>query len=490
VTDPCPPRAPAPPFARPASAATPADRLARPCSAATPAGAVARPTGARPRSGPTAAARRVALSAAALACSALPRSRPADGRERVLLIRPDHLGDLLLATAVLADLRRRRPEAELWALVGPWSAPILAANPDLDRLLAYPFPWFDRQPLPSPPARYAAAGALATWLRPLGFAEAIVLRPDHWWGALAVALARIPSRVGYGLPELRPLLTRALPPPPREHAVLTGLRLVGGQAAVAGARPGSPPTRFPVSPADRLAAARLLVGAGLAAAHAEPAGADPTTAPAGRVGQPQVSRGAPGIDPGRQPEVAHGAPAIDAGWQPEPTDGARAIDAGRPYVLLHPGASSTVKRWPAARWARVADWLAERGLAVVLAAGPGEEGELAAICARAGGAHHRLPRPPSLSELGAILAGASLALGADSLPMHLATAVGTPTLRLFGPGDETLFGPWGDPARHRALRAPGTAPDPSWFGQAGQPHPTLLALEVDAVLAELETILP
>jgi ADP-heptose:LPS heptosyltransferase len=254
-----------------------------------------------------------------------------------------------------------------------------------------------------------------------------VLRPDHWWGALALALARVPARVGYNLPELGPLLTCALPPPGREHAVVTGLRLVGGSAAAERACPGTPPTRFVVSPPDRLAAARLLEEAGL---------------PAG------------------------------------------------PYAVLHPGASSPVKRWPADRWAVVADRLAERGTAVVLAAGPGEEGELDAIVSRAGRAHHRLARALSLGELGALLAGASLALGADSAPMHLATAVGVPTLRNIGPGDETLFGPWGDPSRHRAVRAVGTWPDPDWFGRGGGPHSTLLALAVEPVLAELAALQP
>ncbi|HEY3110404.1 MAG TPA: glycosyltransferase family 9 protein, partial [Chloroflexota bacterium] len=189
-------------------------------------------------------ARRAALAAAGLLAPTLPRPRRSGGRERILALRPDHLGDLLLATAVLAELRRRRPEAEIWALVGPWAAPALAGNPDLDHLLTYPFPWFDRGRLPPPAERYAAAGALATRLRTLAFDRAIVLRPDHWWGALALALARIPERVGYGYPELRPLLTCRLRPPGREHAVVTGLRLVGGQAAADAARPGTPSTRF------------------------------------------------------------------------------------------------------------------------------------------------------------------------------------------------------------------------------------------------------
>jgi hypothetical protein len=41
---------------------------------------------------------------------------------------------------------------------------------------------------------------------------------------------------------------------------------------------------------------------------------------------------------------------------------------------------------------------------------------------------------------------------------------------------------------HRAVRAPGTSPDPDWFGAAGGPHPTMLALSVDRVLAELDDL--
>src|SRR5207247_3421160 len=111
--------------------------------------------------------------------------------------------------------------------------------------------------------RYAAAAALATWLRSLGFARAIVLRSDHWWGALAVALARIPERLGYGYPECAPFLTCALPPPGHEHAVVSGLRLVGGEMAAAAARPGTPATRFGLSAADRASAASLAAAAAL-----------------------------------------------------------------------------------------------------------------------------------------------------------------------------------------------------------------------------------
>jgi heptosyltransferase-2/heptosyltransferase-3 len=356
------------------------------------------------------------------------RARPTEAVPgRLLLLRPDHLGDVLLTTAVLRALRRARPGAEVVALVGPWSAPILAGNPDVDAVLTYRFPWFDRARLPPPWERYAAAGALATRLRALGAEEAIVLRPDHWWGALALALAGVPRRVGYGVPECAPFLTRAHPLRHGEHVVRGGLRLAVGDALAEAARPGDPATRFEVGPPAREAGRRLA--------------------------------GAAGLEP------------------------------GRPFVVLHPGASTPTKGWPAERWAALVDWLAGRTLPTLLVAGPGEERQLDPIAGQARARPARLARAPSLVELAGLLASARLALGLDSAAMHLATAVGTPGLRLYGPGDETLYGPWGDPARHRAVRAPGSAPDPDWFGAAGGPHPTMLALSVERVLGELADLL-
>lgn len=355
------------------------------------------------------------------AAGAVRPTEPVAGR--VLVVRPDHLGDLLLTTAVLRALRATRPEAEIVALIGPWSGPVLAGNADVDAVLTYRFPWFDRARLPPLGERYAAAGALATRLRTLGAEEAIVLRPDHWWGALAAALAGVPRRVGFAVPECSPFLTHVHPIRHREHVVRGGLRLAVGDALAEAARPGDPATRFEVAPPASRAAGGLVRAAGL--------------------------------------------------------------DPSRPFVVLHPGASTPTKGWPAERWAALVDWLAERRLPTLLVAGPGEERQLAPIVEAARARPTRLARPPSLAELAALLAAARLALGLDSAAMHLATALGTPSLRLYGPGDETLFGPWGDPGLHRAVRAPGTAPDPDWFGAAGGPHPTMRALGVDHVLAEL-----
>src|SRR5690349_5499442 len=72
--------------------------------------------------------------------------RTPDAIAAVLYIKPDHLGDVLLTTPVLAALRQRLPNARLTALVGPWSRMVLQRNPDLDVLLTCPFPGFERQP--------------------------------------------------------------------------------------------------------------------------------------------------------------------------------------------------------------------------------------------------------------------------------------------------------------------------------------------------------
>src|SRR5215210_8272301 len=90
--------------------------------------------------------RRLFLRLLAALAGPLVRRKP-DAIISVLYIKPDHLGDLLLATPVLAALRQRLPNARVTALVGPWSRMVLQRNPDLDVLLTCPFPGFERRPV-------------------------------------------------------------------------------------------------------------------------------------------------------------------------------------------------------------------------------------------------------------------------------------------------------------------------------------------------------
>jgi ADP-heptose:LPS heptosyltransferase len=122
-------------------------------------------------------------------------------------------------------------------------------------------------------------------------------------------------------------------------------------------------------------------------------------------------------------------PAPDAGdFTPPPT----------PYCVLHAGASSPLKQWPAARWRELGQWLLARGYAVVLSAGPGEAALLDAV-----DPDGRWPRYAGTLELPALwhlLAHAALVVCPDTGVAHLARLTATPTVALFGPGSSLLSG--------------------------------------------------
>ena len=152
-----------------------------------------------------------------------------------------------------------------------------------------------------------------------------------------------------------------------------------------------------------------------------------------------------------------GAEAGEGGWEMNVSREARR-EAGRifsragidpvraPLVFVHPAGKWPPKRWPAARFAETLDILHDRGWQAVVNLGPGEEDILEAL-RRAGRTSPALLWPPvPLPVLGALLERADVFLGNDSGPMHMAAAVGTPVVALFGPTDPERSGPKGGPA--------------------------------------------
>jgi len=122
-------------------------------------------------------------------------------------------------------------------------------------------------------------------------------------------------------------------------------------------------------------------------------------------------------------------------------------------ILVHPGSRSPYRLWPAERFAAVCDRLQdERGAQVFLTAGPGEENLVAAI--RRHAKTHLVALPPlaSVGALAALVAQCDAFLCHDSGPMHVAAAVGTPVVALFGSQNATLWRPLGD--RHTVLQTP------------------------------------
>jgi heptosyltransferase-3 len=97
------------------------------------------------------------------------------------------------------------------------------------------------------------------------------------------------------------------------------------------------------------------------------------------------------------------------------------------------------------------DRLSVEGLRVVVTAAPdpAENELIQQILAKTSTKPLNLAGKLSIKELGALTARAKLFVGVDSMPMHLAAAMGTPTVALFGPSGETEWGPWG--GAHRVV---------------------------------------
>ncbi len=120
--------------------------------------------------------------------------------------------------------------------------------------------------------------------------------------------------------------------------------------------------------------------------------------------------------------------------------------SGRPYVVIHPLAAAADKSWPADRFTEVARYLEHAWeLEPVFIGGPGEDLSAFRIWRTAAGA--------ALAEIKSLIAGASLFLGNDSGPAHMAAAFGIPVVVIFGSSDPVVWAPWRTPAE--VLKVPG-----------------------------------
>ncbi len=128
-----------------------------------------------------------------------------------------------------------------------------------------------------------------------------------------------------------------------------------------------------------------------------------------------------------------------------------ATDTGRPVVGIHPGATWPAKRWLPERFAGLAEKLVRDGAEVVCTAGPREEKTIAAVRAATTFDLPVLPVLP-LRQLAAAIAAFDAYVTNDAGPMHIAAAVETSTIGLFGPGEETIWFPYHAEEGHLALR--------------------------------------
>lgn len=352
---------------------------------------------------------------------------PLASLSRALVIKLRHHGDVLLSAPVFAALKRAAPQCEIDALVYADTAPMLSGHPDIAHVCAIDRNW-KRQGM----RRQAAAEwALLSQLRQQRY-DLVVHLSIHTRGAWLTRL-------------LRPRWSVA----PQRHD--------------AGAFWHGSFTHFYPAQSDPL---RHTVDTNLDALRA--LGLDVALDDA-RVA----------LVPGPQAEAR-----VDA------LMGERGLARGG-FVHLHPASRWAFKCWPAERVAQLCDALAARGLPLVLTCAPEpKERELvAAVRAATHAPVVDLSGLLSLKELAALTARARLFVGVDSAPMHIAAAMGTPVVAIFGPSGDREWGPWGTASRVVASAIHDCRP----CGHAGcndsKISECLTTLPVSQVLAACEELL-
>jgi len=110
-----------------------------------------------------------------------------------------------------------------------------------------------------------------------------------------------------------------------------------------------------------------------------------------------------------------------------------------PYVVLHPFASAAPKAWPVQRFVEVAERLQSAGLEPMILAGPADDSSAFS--------QFQVFRNAPLADVKNLMSGASLFIGNDSGPAHIAAAFGVPVVVLFGPSNPVTWAPWRTEAR-------------------------------------------
>jgi heptosyltransferase-3 len=349
---------------------------------------------------------------------------PPSRLSRVLVIKLGHLGDVLLASPVISVLRRHSPHAEIDALVYADTAPMLSGHADLAKLFT-----IHRGPL-------------------------------GWLAGLRAELELL-----QGLRARHHDLLVCLSDKPR---VAWLARFTGARYAVTGDKPDRP--RFwrnsftHVYPIPR-GNTRHTVEVHLDALRR--VGIFPT---------PDARRLR--LVPGAAAERRIDELLAEHGMH----------DHG--FVHIHPGSRWLFKCWPAPRVAMLINALLRRGERIVLTAAPDprEEALIAEVTSRLDRPVLNLAGKLSLKELAALVARARIFLGVDSVPMHMASAMQTPVVALFGPSGDIEWGPWQTIHRIVVSNHPCRPCGINGCG-GGNRSECLEVIEVEQVLAAIDRVL-
>lgn len=335
--------------------------------------------------------------------------------KRILVVNPNWIGDGLFTFPFLAALRDAYPGAEITCWVVPWCVEFLQGQPFVDDLLVYD----ERK----------NRGIFSKWkfitqLRQKKF-DAVFLLHRSMTRLLLCTLAGIPKRIGYANWKQRWLLTDPLWP---NHGMVGATRRP---------RPRGQVLKFDFS---------ISVNKKVKFQDLTP-----------QLGSLRF----------RQEWLQHGKHKVEyfldlarfAGikvhrpwyqfhliertkkWAQEEL-AAMGLE-GKSFVVIQPGANWELKRWPAGNFTKLLDYFIGEQIPVVVTGSKTDESLIAQVVGRDRRGVCAFYGKNDLEELAAIFQRAALVVTNDTGPMHLASAVGTPVVTLFGPTQPHLTGPYG-----------------------------------------------
>ncbi|HEX5541521.1 MAG TPA: glycosyltransferase family 9 protein [Micromonospora sp.] len=296
------------------------------------------------------------------------------GLSRLLVVRPDNLGDVLMVGPALRALRRAAPDARLDLLAAPAGAPAAALLPEVDGVLTASVSWQQADPDEVPVTDDLE---LVTRIAAGGYDAAVILASfsqSPWPAGYLCRLAGVPIRVGMSKEFGGAGLTHWVPAPDTD----SGTRVAGET----------------LHEVDR--SLHLLQQVGVA----------------------PVSRRLHAVVP----------PAARRSGRYRPTE--LGVAPHQPYALILPGASCAARRYPPDRLARVARLLVSSGLRVVVA-GTAKEAEPVAAVTRECPQAVSLVGQLEVPELAQVVAESCVVICNNSGGAHLANALGTPVVVLF-----------------------------------------------------------
>jgi lipopolysaccharide heptosyltransferase II len=333
----------------------------------------------------------VALSAVAWPLRAF-RRKASGAPRRILLLRLERIGDLLMSLGAIRAVRQLAPRASIDLVVGSWNEPVARTIAEVDSIEVLDAPWLSRG---GPGSSISSLISRAVAWRARRYDLAINFEGDIRSHAL-MAGSFAPRLVGFDMAGGGPVLTDRVPHDPRRHTAASGLRLVE--------------RAFDLSPG-------VLPGP-----------LDPHAAGHWRLELPDAVR----------TEADRRLAALGL------THGTR------PILAFHVSGGRAIKQWPVERFAEVARSLAASHDASMLLTGTSGDRPLVEAAARglSDVPHvHVLAGSLDLLTLGAVLARCALVVTGDTGPMHLAAAVGAPLVAVFGPSSPERYGPLAQHAR-------------------------------------------